>query len=99
MLFVDFKQAFDSINRIKLLKAMEDMEIPPKIIRLIQTTLKKTMAKVKLHNQVSNELEFSTGVKQGDGLSTTLFILGLHKTIEKIDQRGTIFNKSSQICA
>jgi len=32
MLFVDFKQASDSINRYKLYQVMEDMKIPHKLI-------------------------------------------------------------------
>jgi hypothetical protein len=37
MLFVDFKEAFDSIDRYKMYQAMEDMKIAHKLIRLVMT--------------------------------------------------------------
>jgi sorting nexin-29 len=78
---------------------MEDMKIPYKLLRLVKMTMKNTTARVKVTNKLSNSFTFNAGAKQGDGLSTTLFILVLHYGVQKIDQRGTIFPKLSQICA
>ena len=99
MLFVDFKQAFDSIDRYKLYQVMEDMKSPYKLIRLVKMTMKNTTARVKVTNKLSNSFIFNAGVRQGDDLSTTLFILALQYGAQKIDQRGIIFTKLSQICA
>jgi sorting nexin-29 len=78
---------------------MEDMKIPYKLIRLVKMTMKNSTARVKVTNKLSNSFTFNAGVRQGDGLSTTLFILALHYGVQKIDHRGTIFTKLSQICA
>jgi len=51
MLFVDFKQAFDSIGRYKLYQVMEDMQIPYKLITLVRMTMKNTTARVKVTNK------------------------------------------------
>jgi hypothetical protein len=53
---------------------------------------------VKLDNQLSAPFRFNKGVEQGYGLSTTLFVLTVHNAAQGIDQRGTIYTKSSQIC-
>jgi hypothetical protein len=99
MLFIDFKQAFDSINRKRLFEATDKTGIPHKLIRLTRMTMCQTKARVKIDNQLSAPFEFNKGVKQGDGLSTALFILALQTAAQEIDQRGTIYTKSSQICA
>jgi len=78
---------------------MEDMKIPHKLIRLVKMTMKNTTARVKVTNKLSNSLTVNAVVRQGDGLSTTLFILALHLGVQKIDQKGTIFTNLSQICA
>jgi len=87
------------VNRRKLSEAVEKVGIPQKLIKLIEMTLKDTKVAVKINNRNNSTSKFNTGSKQGDELSTTLFIITLHKVIREIDRRGTIFNKLSQIRA
>jgi sorting nexin-29 len=77
----------------------QDMKISHKLIRLVKMMIKSTTARVKVTNTLGNNFTFNAGIRQGDGLSTTLFILALHYGVQNIDQRGTIFTKLSQICA
>jgi sorting nexin-29 len=90
MLFVDFKQAFDSINRERF-AAMDKTGIPQKLIRLARMTMNQTKARVKIDNQLGAPFEYDKGVELGDGLSTALFILTLHNAAQEVDQRGTIY--------
>jgi len=78
---------------------MDRMGIPQKLIRLTRMTMCQTKARVKIDNQLGVPFEYDKGVKQGDGLSTSLFILALHNAVQEIDKRSTIYTKSSQICA
>jgi hypothetical protein len=98
MRVVDFRKAFNSINRKRLYEVMEWMKIPSKLITLTQVTMNTTQAKVKIGNKLSANFEFNARVKW-DGLSVALFIVALHSLIKTIGQIGTIYTKSSQICA
>ncbi|GFU41117.1 putative endonuclease-reverse transcriptase [Trichonephila clavipes] len=97
-LFIDFKTAYDSINRKALIAAMKEFQFPDKLLRLISLTFSETKIVVKMQNDLSDPLKIKNGVRQGDVL---LFSIALEKvvTFSNINARGNIFNKSIQFLA
>jgi sorting nexin-29 len=51
-LYIDFKQAYDTINRTKLEEIMKEFGIPKKLVRLIKMTLMNTKSKVKIQRKL-----------------------------------------------
>jgi len=98
LLFIDFKNAFGSINQKKLLESLVSFGIPKKIERLVKMTLEGAQAKVIVDGKISTPFGTSIGVRQGDGLSATLFNIVLHKTLKNLEQSNTILNRLIQIC-
>ena len=47
-LYIDYKQAYDTINRIELVEIMKEFGIPMKLVRLVKITLVNTNSKVKI---------------------------------------------------
>lgn len=76
---------------------MSELQIPPKIIRMVKATMAKTICKVKVQNELSEAFETTRGIRQGDGLACLLFNLALEMAIRKsgVCREGTILNKSS----
>jgi hypothetical protein len=79
--FVDFSQAYDSINRNKLWRNLEEFEIPTKLIQLIKECNSNTACEVKFRNQLSESFDVNSGLRQGDALSPLLFNLTLEKVV------------------
>lgn len=98
LLFIDFKQAFDSIKRCKLITALKELGVPAKLRKLIQMTLKTTRLTIKTQKGETEEFEVNKGVRQGDSLSTTLFNLVLEYVTRKIN-RGNIRTGGGQLIA
>lgn len=100
-LFIDFKQAYDSVKRQPLLNAMKELGIPTKYIRLVKTALSNTKSCVRVLGDDSRTFEITNGLRQGDGLSPVLFNIALEWTIRKaqINTTGTIVNRTTQILA
>jgi sorting nexin-29 len=76
-IFVDYLQAFDSINRNKVTDSLNEYNISSKLIKLTALTLSGTSAMVKINNEFTGKFDVQTGVKQGDPLSATLFSIAM----------------------
>ena len=100
-LFIDFKTAYDCINRKRLIEALNEFDIPDKLVKLISLTLTDTKMRVKIQGDLSEPVDIENGVRQGDALACLLFNIALEKIIRdsKINTRSTIFSKSVQIIA
>jgi hypothetical protein len=73
------------------------LRILNKLVRLIKRTLQNTEASVKIENLISKPFSVSSGVRQGDPLSVTIFNLILFSVIKKLDLRGDISLKLKHV--
>jgi sorting nexin-29 len=92
-LFIDFKAAYDSIDRSSLYAAVEELNIPQKLIVLVKATVNNTQCRVKIQNRLSEPINIKNGVRQGGALACLLFNIALEKVIRDaaINIRVTIF--------
>lgn len=98
MLFIDFEGAFDSIKREELMKALKELGINPKLIRLIEMTMRRTTVSVKTLKGETEEFEINRGVRQGDSLSALLFNIALEYVLRNIS-KGTLRTRGGQLIA
>jgi len=69
-----------------------------KIERLVKMTLEEAQTNVIVDGKISNTFLTDLRVRQGDGLSSTLFNLVLHKPQNYLEQSNTVLNILTQIC-
>jgi len=60
-LYIDFKQAYDTINRAELVE-IKEFGIPMKLVRLVRMTLTNTNSKVKIQGKLSPSSEATIGL-------------------------------------
>ena len=75
LLFVDFKKAFDSIHRGKMLKILIAYGIPEKVVQLTGKMYDETKAKVLSPDGETDLFNIQAGVLQGDTLAPYLFVI------------------------
>ena len=73
--FIDYGQAFDSVNRRALSKVISLYGIPEKYIEVICAMYENNTAAVKVGNEASNWFCIKSGVKQGCVLSPFIWII------------------------
>ena len=75
--FIDFRKAFDSINRDSMFKILRSYGIPKAIVDAIRVLYDDSKSAVLIEGQMSEEFDVTTGVLQGDVLAPFLFIIVL----------------------
>merc|ERR1711942_597492 len=81
--FIDFKKAYDSIDRKKLIEVLVEYRINPMIIDLIVQMYKDDQTVIKL-GSMTQKVEVTGGIRQGCCISTLLFKLVTFKIIEDL---------------
>ena len=80
-IFVDYKQAYDSVHRPSLWKILKSFDVPEKIIRLIKMTYDGSRGRVRIGGELTDEFDVRTGLRQGCPLSCMLFNMALEWVI------------------
>jgi hypothetical protein len=78
-LFIDFKSSYDSTDRCHLYAAMEELNVPQKLIALVKTKMNNTQCRIKIKNRFSEHINVKNGVQHGDALACLLFNIALKK--------------------
>ena len=77
IVFIDFRKAFDSIDRSIMFKILEAYGIPTETIEAIKVMYQNTSAVVITPEGLTEKFFINTGVLQGDPLAPLLFIICL----------------------
>ena len=94
ILFLDFRKAFDSVHRGKMLKILKAYGLPNELVSTIGKMYENTRAKVISQDGETEEFDIVAGVLQGDTLAPYLFLIVLdyvlRQALEKNNNLGFI---------
>ena len=88
-LFLDAEAAFDQAWHDAIRYKVDKLNIPQRLVRLISSFLKERKLKVKIGNQVSEEIIMKAGTPQGSCLSPLLYII-LVNDIPNVDDHASL---------
>ncbi|KAM9951791.1 hypothetical protein ACTFIT_002474 [Dictyostelium discoideum] len=86
----DFFKAFDSISHDSIKRTLIHIGIPIKLINLIHKLLSDSQAKISINVKTTRKFDIKRGVKQGDPISATLFVIVIETLARTINADNTI---------
>ena len=81
--FIDFKKAFDSINRKVMFAVLRHYGIPKPLVDAIGVMYNNSKSAVMVDGSISDPFAVSTGVLQGDVLAPFLFVIMVDYLLKK----------------
>jgi len=86
--YVDFRAAFDSVDRNALWLLLRSLGIPPKLVDMFKNLYADTVSCVRLKGEVSDWFHFGCGVRQGCTVAPSLFLLPMDWVMEPTSHGG-----------
>ena len=83
--YVDFKKAFNLVDRDLLLVRLDEMGIKGRLLIMIQALYKEMSSSICLNRMLTEWFSMKYGVKQGDNLSPSLFSCFINPLLSEID--------------
>ena len=87
---LDFKKAFDSIDRRRMIETLIKYKIHPHVIDLIAKINSQDETIVKMGDR-EEKMKVTTGIKQGCTASTVLFKIITFEIMRKLDEEGDTY--------
>ena len=86
--FVDFRKAFDTVPRARLIRRLQEMAVPTELIWGIMALYRTIVGQVRTSEGISELIHSTIGVKQGCPLSPTLFGMYVDEVSDYIQREG-----------
>jgi hypothetical protein len=96
--FIDFRKAFDSVDRVKMFQILEAYGIPADVVAAIRVMYENTSAVVLTPERETDQFAIDTGVLQRDPVAPFLFIICLNYVLRYAitDSDGLTLKTSTQ---
>ena len=83
---LDFKKAFDRVDRLYLFQTLRKMNFPDEIVNLVESMYRHTKACLVINGYLTDTIKLQRGVKQGNPLSALLFLIALEPLSKRIQR-------------
>jgi Reverse transcriptase (RNA-dependent DNA polymerase) len=86
--FVDFRKAFDCVNRAILWNTLRKAGVGGKMLKILQSMYKSVRSCVRCPSNITDFFECPIGVRQGCVLSPTLFSFLINELAREVSEKG-----------
>ena len=83
-IFVDLVKAFDTVNHHLLCQILSKYGIPPAAVQIVQKLYRDCSVKIKVGSKFT-EVDYTTGVHQGDNMSPVLFLFVIQAFVDTLN--------------
>mmetsp|Transcript_1492 Transcript_1492/g.2308 ORF Transcript_1492/g.2308 Transcript_1492/m.2308 type:complete len:395 (+) Transcript_1492:893-2077(+) len=86
-IFIDLVKAFDTVHHDLLCQILQKYGLPPPIVNNVRKLYNNCKVKIKIGSK-STEIDYTTGVHQGDNMSPILFLFVIQAFLETLQLKA-----------